>query len=88
MNRMEILDPEAGHITLQWEPDNAESVKRARDEFDRLKRAGFAFFSVPDEKERKRLKAADGSYDVRPVMTRTFNARSTRTVARPPMKGG
>lgn len=85
---MEILDPQAGHISLEWDPDDRDSVKRAREEFDRLKQAGYAFYSTPDEKERKRLQAKDGKYDVRPAMTREFQPRSRRTIARPPMRGG
>lgn len=88
MNTLEILDPQAGHITLEWDPDDRASVKRARGEFTRLKQAGYVFFSTPGDEERKRLQPADGKLDVRPSMTREFKARSPRTIARPPMRGG
>lgn len=48
MNTLEVLDA-SGHVTLSWTADDEASLTRARDEFDRLKAAGYAFFSTPEE---------------------------------------
>lgn len=35
---------EQGDITVEWKPDDEDSVMQAREEWDALKRAGFEFF--------------------------------------------
>lgn len=93
---LEVMDP-TGHLTLSWNPDDPESVAKAGAEFERLKEAGYAFFSTTDENAAgvkrltKKVLTESRSLDVRPAeptQTKTFNARARRTVAVPPMRGG
>lgn len=89
---MEILNGD-GHLTLSWSPDDPESLARAKEEFDRLRAAGYAFFATPSGKGKVgRLKDAAfrraGSLDVRPEQVREFRVRARRTVAVRPMVGG
>lgn len=89
---MEILD-QSGHLTLSWNPEEPESVTKAREEFDRLRAAGYAFFSTPESMNQvSRIKAAafqqPGSLDVRPVHVTEFQPRTRRQVAVRPMVGG
>jgi hypothetical protein len=46
MHVMEVLDP-TGHLSLTWDPEDEASVAKARAEFERLKAAGYTFYSVP-----------------------------------------
>jgi hypothetical protein len=89
---MEVLDP-SGHVTLQWDPDDPESVKKAEAEFERLRAAGFAFFASAsvDADEVDELDANVGSLDGRLqqlAQVKRFNKRARRTAAVPPMRGG
>jgi hypothetical protein len=97
---LEVLDP-TGHVTLQWDPDDPESVARAEAEFKRLQDAGFAFFtsSSPDADQVEALDddlRARGALDARLVVKREpvveqvqeFPRRRRRTVAVAPMQGG
>jgi len=88
---MEILDP-SGHLVLTWDPADEASVTRARDEFERLKGCGFAFFmsDAPEAPKVTRLKGAalnhSGELVIR--LARTFDADADRVVAVPPHRGG
>lgn len=87
---LEILDP-SGHLTLSWDPDDEATVRLARETFDRLKAAGYAFFATPETKtEIKSLKPAAfaraSGLDVR--LVRDFQPRARRTLAVRPMQGG
>ncbi len=98
---MEVLDA-SGHVELTWTPGDAESEATARAEFDRLKAAGFAFFSTPgDDAEevmgwptrgRPPAWTKAGTLDVRtePIAEQTteFRPYASRTVAVRPMRGG
>lgn len=89
---LEVLDP-TGHITLRWSPDDPASVERAREEFDKLKAAGFAFFvdeasAIPIVRLKQAALAMAGQLDVRPAAVREFEPRRRRTVAVRPMQGG
>lgn len=86
---LEVLDP-TGHVTLQWDPDDPGSVKKAEAEFDRLREAGFTFFTSasPDADQVEELGAAAGSLDGRLEQTSTFKKRARRTTAVPAMRGG
>lgn len=95
---MEILDP-SGHVTLQWDPDDPEAVKRAEAEFSRMQEAGFTFFTTasPDAAKIKKLDAKRGAVDGRLIeeepteeleQTTTFKPRRRRTVAVRQMAGG
>lgn len=95
---LEVLDP-TGHLTLEWKPDDPESVKRAEAEFERLQAAGFAFFTSASP-DADRVEALDdelrakGELDARLEQTRElkqtrkFRKRARRTVAVPPQAGG
>lgn len=45
---LEIPD-ETGHVTLSWDSEDPAEVDKVRAEFDRLKAAGYAFFTTSDE---------------------------------------
>ena len=86
---MEVLDP-SGHVTLQWDPGDPGSVKKAEAEFERLRAAGFAFFASAsvDADEVDELDPTAGSMDGRLQQVKRFNKRARRTAAVPPMRGG
>lgn len=86
---LEVLSS-AGHVTLQWDPDDPGSVKKAEAEFERMRQAGFAFFTSAsvDADKVDELDASAGSVDGRLEQTRTFKKRARRTVAVPRMAGG
>lgn len=94
-NELEVLDP-TGHLSLTWNPDDPESVAKAGAEFDRLKDAGYAFFTTPESSEKvtrltKKVLTESSSLDARhmePEQTSTFNPRARRTTAVPPLRGG
>jgi hypothetical protein len=91
MHQLEILDP-TGHLILTWDPDDETSVTKAREEFDRLKGCGFAFF-LGDEDNAPRVtalkeKALEHSGELVIKTARTFNPQAKRTVAVRPMRGG
>lgn len=44
----------AGDTIIEWDPNDDESVVRAKDEWDRLKKEGYEFFQ-PVESKGKRL---------------------------------
>jgi hypothetical protein len=48
-NSLDILGPE-GHTSITWDPDNEAEVAEARQEFDRLKAAGYLLFEVTEER--------------------------------------
>lgn len=80
----------SGHLTLSWDPDVPGSDAKARQEFERLKAAGYAFFASPvSEQPIKRLKdaafAQAGTLDVR--LVREFQPRA-RTLAVRQLRGG
>jgi len=76
-----------GDLTLVWDPADPEETEKARAEFERLKAAGYAFFT---DAGRPRLKArADGKLEGALVQApREFQPRQRRTVAVPAMRGG
>lgn len=57
MGEMTVLD-QSGDITIEWDPDNSESVEKAKAEWDRLKADGYEFFE-PVESKGKRLTRFD-----------------------------
>ena len=83
LGSLEVMDG-TGHVTLTWNPDDPDAVKKAEAEFERLRGCGFAFFT--EETEQPEL-GASGSLEARLVQTKAL-ARRGRTVARPPMQGG
>jgi len=53
MGEMHVLS-EKGDITVEWDADDPDSVKKAQAEFKKLKADGFEFFEV-EEKKGKRV---------------------------------
>lgn len=47
MGEIVILN-EHGDVKVEWDPDDAASVKQAKDEFDRLKKDGYLFYEVAE----------------------------------------
>lgn len=94
---LEVLDP-SGHVTLEWDPDDEESVRKAEAEFDRLRDAGFAFFTEVETFDPKagKLDAEFGAEPDEPApkkrqaprQTRKFRKRARKTTAVPPLRGG
>lgn len=88
---MEVLDP-SGHVTLQWDPDDPGSVKKAEAEFERMRGAGFAFFTSAsvDADKVEEIDASVGALDGRLEQVREFTRvrRARRTTAVPAMRGG
>jgi hypothetical protein len=39
---------EHGDVKVEWDPDDAGSVKKAKEEFDRLKKDGYLFYEVAE----------------------------------------
>lgn len=87
MNTLEILDS-SGHLTLSWNPHDAADVERAREEFARLKSAGFAFFSSEQDEKPKLRIGKSGRLEGRLVQVKEFDTEAERTVAVRPMRGG
>lgn len=52
MGEMRILGPE-GDIKLDWDPNDSESVDKAKTEFKRLKEDGYDFFAVEETKGKR-----------------------------------
>lgn len=87
MNTLEILDV-SGHLTLSWNPHDASDVERAKQEFARLKAAGFAFFSSEQDERPKLRIGTSGRLEGRLVQVKEFDTEAERTVAVRPMRGG
>lgn len=86
-NTLEVLDA-TGHLTLAWNPHDPAEVERAKQEFARLKAAGFAFFSS-EQDDRPRLRiGSSGRLEGRLVQVKEFDTEAERTVAVRPMRGG
>lgn len=52
MGKLVVLN-EKGDITVEWDADDAESVKKAKDEFARLKKDGYEFFEAVETKGKR-----------------------------------
>lgn len=49
MGEMRVLN-DTGDVTVSWDPDDAESVGKAEQEFARLKADGYAFYETVQTK--------------------------------------
>lgn len=94
MYEIAVLSP-AGHVRVEWDPSDSSSVKRAKAEFSRLKKAGFAFFTSDDPTAPKvavsdlgNPRLSHASVYARMVQAASFGQLKQRTIARPPMRGG
>src|SRR5258708_2926063 len=45
---IEVMDG-SGHVTISWDSEDPAEVAKVREEFARLKAAGYAFFTTADE---------------------------------------
>lgn len=52
MGQLVVLNA-SGDETLEWDPADKDSVKKAKAEYDRLKKDGFEFFTVEQTKGKK-----------------------------------
>jgi len=95
-HRIETFEA-AGRQVLTWDPEDEESVRTARAEFERLRAAGFALFAVQErpgltvETRIERFEPNAGAVVGRsaiPVQTDEFRPESTRIVAVRPIRGG
>jgi hypothetical protein len=86
-NIMEVLDA-TGHLTLTWNPNDETDVKRAKDEFDRLKAAGFSFFATIGETGQKPVRKLGDAGTLTVERIEDFKPKRQRTVAVRPMQGG
>jgi hypothetical protein len=86
---LDIPDP-SGHLSLTWNIDDPASVATAEAEFNRLKAAGYTFYTT-DGREIARLTLPSvleeqNVLDIR--IAKQFEPKAKRTVAMRPMKGG
>ena len=78
---MEVMDSN-GHTTVTWDPENADSVRDAKREFDRLKRAGYQAFRMDTVSENGVVVEEKGEQ-----MT-TFDPTAGRVLMVPQLRGG
>ena len=45
MSEMHVMDP-TGHTTVNWDPDDSDSIKVARDTFNEMTGKGYRAFEV------------------------------------------
>lgn len=62
---LEVLNGR-GHLSLSWDPENADEVAAARAEVEQLKKAGYSFFLVNDVPADE-VAAGHGALDVRKI---------------------
>lgn len=82
---MDVMDA-SGHLSLSWDPADADSVAKAKAEFQTLKAAGFAFFSTAGKSALRLGKTGELRGEL--VQTKEFEPEAERTVAVRPMRGG
>jgi hypothetical protein len=87
-----VLDipDETGHLTLDWDPSDPQSVAEAKAAFDKLKACGFAFYASDGTTEVKRLtdKTVERNAGLEVRIIKDFEPAAKQTVAMRPMKGG
>lgn len=86
VNEMEVLGG-AGHITIKWDPKKRAEVTKAHKEFDKLKGAGFTFFTVP---RGKKAPVQLDKWDSKVAMVRVeaFEKLGRKSAAMRPARGG
>lgn len=88
-NVIEVLSREHGHLSLRWDPKDKTATKEAREQFDKLKKDGYAFFIVPGDVQVKTWdEAARELRVVAPSTGKKDKKEAKRGVAVPPMRGG
>lgn len=54
MGELRVLN-RSGDVTIEWRPDDKESVEQAKEEWKGLKEAGYEFFEMAEGGKGKRL---------------------------------
>lgn len=78
---MNVLDP-TGHTTVTWDPDNAASVRDARDQFVELLARGFHAFRLTVSHEGAAVTEEKGEH------VTTFDPRAGKYMMVPQLRGG
>ncbi len=89
---------QGGHVQITWDPTNHDEVERAREEFDRLRAAGYLIFTVEEQIENfdRRPTKLEARFD-KPLERPAQEVHATQTeelqpkkrhVAVPRMRGG
>lgn len=52
MGVMKVMGPE-GDVSVEWDPEDPESVEKAKGEYDRLKKDGYEFYEVQEAKGKR-----------------------------------
>lgn len=82
---LEVLDS-SGHLTLTWDPSDPEQVRKAREEVERLRAAGYTFFAVVGATGADEVEAGNGTLIVQRVES-PFSALPAQAPSKPPKKG-
>lgn len=82
---LEVLDS-SGHLTLTWDPSDTEQVRKAREEVERLRAAGYSFFAVVGSQGADEVEAGNGTLIVQRVES-PFVQVPAQPEAKPPKKG-
>lgn len=75
MGEMAIMSPRAGDLRVIWNPDNADEVKAAKEQFDSLRKKGHLAYSVTPEGGKGKMLTA-------------FDASAEKIILAPPLRGG
>ncbi len=90
MDSLEVLGAK-GHLTIKWDPANEEDANHVREEIQRLKAAGYSFFTS-DDQPADEVTAGKGELTFRRIeaeeVTKPSTGRGRRTVATQPVAGG
>lgn len=88
-NVIEVLSREHGHLSLRWDTEDKAATTEAREQFEKLKKDGYAFFIVPGDVQVKTWDEAVGELRiVAPSKGKKDKKDAKRGVAVPPMRGG
>jgi len=74
MSEMQIMNP-TGHLTVNWNADNLEEVRHARETFDQMTGEGYSAFRV-------------GKGGERGVRIDTFDESAEQMILLPQLRGG
>lgn len=75
MGEMAVMDRGAGDLKVIWDPDNKVEVKAAREQFDKLRKAGHVAYAVD-------AKGGKGK------MLTEFDPEAEKIILAPALRGG
>lgn len=78
MHTMEFLD-HSGHVRVEWNPDNAEEVRVARETYDRMTGQGYTAF---------RIRRTDAGIEKQGATLTTFDPTVETMLLTPQLVGG